>query len=107
MRVYPYGDPDDDWLSIDIFRGTGKVGDFFSNDQVLGWIDISQKDNPDLRDKTNREGLIEKGNSVSDFVGIIQVILSYIRQYPYLRYQQNKRDRNAAESSAVRLLPTS
>ena len=98
IRVYPYGDPDDDWLNMDVFRGTGKVGDFFSNDQVVGWIDISQEDNPDLRDKTNREGLIEKGNSVSDFVGLIQVILSYIRQRPYSRYQQNERDRSVAEN---------
>lgn len=105
VRVYPYGDPDDDWLSIDVFRGTGKVGDFFSNDQVLGWIDISQKDNPNLRDKTNREGLIEKGNSVGDFVGLIQVILSYIRQSPYLRYQQNKRERNAAEILRGEIIP--
>ena len=67
VRVYPYGDPDDDWLQMDVFRGTGRVGHFFSNDQVVGWIDISQNYNPDLRDKTNREGLIEKGNAVYDF----------------------------------------
>ena len=59
MRVYPYGDPDDDWLNIDVTRGTGRAGDFFSNDQIIGWIDITQQGNPDLRDKTNREGLIE------------------------------------------------
>ena len=98
IRVYPYGDPDDDWLNMDVFRGTGKVGDFFSNDQVVGWIDISQEDNPNLRDKTNREGLIEQGNAVGDFVGVIQVILSYIRQYPYSRYQQSERERNVAEA---------
>ncbi|MCY4337818.1 MAG: ATP-binding protein [Gammaproteobacteria bacterium] len=98
IRVYPYGDPDDDWLNMDVFRGTGKVGDFFSNDQMVGWIDISQQGNPYLRDKTNREGLIEKGNAVSDFVSLIQVILSYIRQRPYARYQQNERDRKVAET---------
>ena len=97
IRVYPYGDPDDDWLNIDVFRGTGKIGDFFSNDQVVGWIDISQKDNPNLRDKTNREGLIEKGNAVSDFVGLIQTILSYIRQHLYSRYQENKKDSSTDE----------
>ena len=37
MRVYPYGDPDDDWLNIDVTRGTGRAGNFFSNDQVIGW----------------------------------------------------------------------
>ena len=97
VRVYPYGDPEDDWLNIDVTRGTGRAGDFFSNDQVIGWIDISQKNNPDLRDKTSREGLIEKGNAVKDFMFLIPTFLSYVKQYLYSRYQQNQRDRNVAE----------
>ena len=97
VRVYPFGDPDDDWLNIDVTRGTGRAGNFFSNDQVIGWIDITQNGNPKLRDKTNREGLIEEGNAVHDFIGLIQTMLSYVKQYPYSRYQQKYRDRNAAE----------
>ena len=97
VRVYPYGDSDDDWLKIDVHRGIGKAGDFFSNDQIVGWIDISQEQNPALRDKTNREGLIEKGAAVSDFIFLIQTFLSYIRQYPYSRYQERKKNRNVTE----------
>ncbi len=97
VRVYPYGDPEDDWLNIDVTRGTGRAGDFFSNDQVIGWIDISQSDNPDLRDKTNREGLIEIGSAVDDFMFLISTFLSYVKQYPYSRYQQSQRNRNVAE----------
>ena len=97
IRVYPYGDPDDDWLNIDVTRGTARAGDFFSNDQIIGWIDISHKDNRDLRDKTNREGLIETGNTTRDFMFLIPTFLSYIKQHPYSRYEQNKRDKNAAE----------
>ena len=97
VRVYPYGDPDDDWLKIDVSRGIGKVGDFFSNDQVIGWVDITQEHNPRLRDKTNREGLIEEGNAVNDFIGLLRTLLSYIKQHPYARYQANNRDRSAAD----------
>lgn len=97
VRVYPYGDPDDDWLRIDVDRGTGKAGDFFSNDQIIGWVDISQKQNPHLRDKTNREGLIEKGAAVSDFIFLIRTFLSYIRQYPYSRHQEKEKTKNTAE----------
>ena len=97
MRVYPYGDPDDDWLNIDVSRGTGRAGDFFSNDQVIGWIDITQEKNPKLRDKTNREGLIEEGNAVHDFIGLIRTILSYIKQYPYSRHREKNKDRNTAD----------
>ena len=46
VRVYPYGDSDDDWLNIDVTRGTGRAGNFFSNDQIIGWVDITQADNP-------------------------------------------------------------
>ena len=99
VRVYPYGDPDDDWLNIDVTRGTGRAGDFFSNDQLIGWIDITQKDNPNLRDKTNREGLIETGGAAQDLVFLVQVLLSYVKQYPYARYQQGQRQRNAARAA--------
>ena len=97
VRVYPYGDPDDDWLRIDVDRGTGKAGDFFSNDQVIGWVDISQEQNPNLRDKTNREGLIEKGTAVGDFIFLIRIFLSYIRQYTYSRYQEKKKAKDVTE----------
>lgn len=98
VRVYPYGDPEDDWLNIDVTRGTGRAGDFFSNDQIIGWVDITQEGNPDLRDKTNREGLIEKGGAARDFVFLIQTFLSYVKQYPFGRYQQNQRRKNLAKS---------
>ena len=97
MRVYPYGDPDDDWLGIDVARGTGRAGHFFSNDQTIGWIDITQKGNPKLRDKTNREGLIETGGEAGDLIFLVQVFLSYIKQHPYARYQQKQRQRNIAQ----------
>ena len=93
VRVYPYGDPDDDWLSIDVTRGTGRAGDFFSNDQIIGWIDITQKGNPKLRDKTNREGLIETGNAARDLIFLVQTFLSYVKQYPFARYQQKQHQR--------------
>ena len=96
MRVYPYGDPDDDWLNIDVTRGTGRAGDFFSNDQIIGWIDITQEGNPELRDKTNREGLIETGGAADDLIFLVQAFLSYIKQHPFARYQQKQRQRNTA-----------
>ena len=98
MRVYPYGDPDDDWLSIDVTRGTGRAGNFFSNDQVIGWIDITQEGNPKLRDKTNREGLIESGGATDDFTFLICTFLSFVKQYPFGYYQQRQRRQNLAKS---------
>jgi len=94
IRVYPYGEPDDDWLRIDAYRGTVAAGHFLSNDQVVGYINISQKENPKLKDKTNREGLIEEGNATADFIALLQVFLAYIRQKPYARYRNDIKDKN-------------
>ena len=99
VRVYPYGDPDDDWLNIDISRGIGRAGDFFSNDQVIGWVDITHMGNPKLRDKTNREGLIETGGAAEDFVFLIGTFLSHIKQGAFARYQQKQRQKNVAKSA--------
>jgi signal transduction histidine kinase len=87
IRVFPYGDPDDDWLQIDVYRGTVKASGFLSNDQVVGYINITQEDNPSLRDKTSREGLIDAGAPNGDFIWLLQLILSWIRANPYTRYR--------------------
>lgn len=91
IRVLPYGDPDDDWLQIDTGRGTISAGNFFSNDQVVGRIKISKAGNPHLRDKTNREGLIEEEHYTSDFICVIKAFLSYLRLEEYKNYLRNEK----------------
>jgi len=93
IRVYPYGEPDDDWLRIDQYRGTISAGQFLSNDQVVGFVNISEKGNPKLKDKTNREGLIETGNPTDDFVCLLQCFLAHIRATHYAQYRQKLVDR--------------
>ncbi len=96
VRVYPYGDPDDDWLGIDVLRGTGRAGDYLSNDQTVGYIGITQKNNRKLKDKTNREGLIEIGGALEDFKRIIQGILGYLRK-EYQKYKDANDKINASK----------
>ena len=93
VRVYPYGDSDDDWLRIDQHRGTISAGHFLSNDQVMGRVNISHSGNPDLKDKTSREGLIEIGAATSDFIGLLQIFLAYIRKGAYKRYIEDNIDK--------------
>lgn len=78
VRVYPYGDPSDDWVKLDMKRGTLRAGDFLSNDQVIGYVGISNEQNPHLKDKTNREGLLEIGNAYEDFITLIQTLFGYL-----------------------------
>ncbi|MCX5632497.1 MAG: sensor histidine kinase [Phycisphaerae bacterium] len=103
VRVYPYGDPTDDWLGIDIKRGTVKAGSYLSNDQVIGYVEISNEHNPALRDKTNREGLMDIGYSYEDFKAIIFGILGFLRTQfkKYKSDQQDKRERLAEEEGIL------
>jgi anti-sigma regulatory factor (Ser/Thr protein kinase) len=58
LRVLPYGEPGDDWLHLDRDRindPSRRVG----NNQVIGFVEVDQEKTPELRDKTDRQGLIE------------------------------------------------
>jgi signal transduction histidine kinase len=58
FRVWPYGEDDDDWLELNqrrVNNPTLRV----SNNQIVGFIEITQRENPDLRDRTSREGMID------------------------------------------------
>lgn len=57
FRVWPYGEPHDDWLRLDQRRVNNPVV-CLSNNQVVGFVEIGLDANPELRDQTNREGLI-------------------------------------------------
>ena len=67
FRVMPYGDPlrGGDWLGLNARRVQspgglkGFIGEWrLAENQVVGSVFISRHDNPDLRDQTNREGLV-------------------------------------------------
>lgn len=58
FRVLPYGGPANDWLRLDLRRVQNPTMRL-SNNQIVGAVHISADGNPDLRDQTNREGLVE------------------------------------------------
>lgn len=82
-RVYPYGEAKNDWLEIDALRGLIKANEFLTNGQTVGFVSISHSENPLLRDKTNREGLIEDGEVTFEFVALLQSFLNYLRRDIY------------------------
>ncbi len=57
FRLWPYGEPHDDWLRLDHRRVNNPVVRL-SNNQVVGFIEITRDGNPELFDQTNREGLM-------------------------------------------------
>jgi signal transduction histidine kinase len=104
IRVAPYGDPDNDWLEIDKKRGVGRAGDYLSNDQVVGFVDISKHGNPKLKDKTNREGLIEEGNATRDFIVLLHSFLLFIRQHAYRQYQERTKQQKEQQINKLKVV---
>ncbi len=104
IRVAPYGDPDNDWLEIDKKRGVGRAGDYLSNDQVVGFVDISKQGNPRLKDKTNREGLIEEGTATRDFIVLLHSFLLFIRQHAYRQYQEKVKQQKEQQINKLRVV---
>jgi len=58
VRILPYGEPGDDWLKLDQ-RRINIPAERLGNRNLIGLVEINQTENLELRDKTNREGLIE------------------------------------------------
>lgn len=58
FRVFPYGNPDDDWLGLDK-QALSSGGYKLNRQQFIGKVDITSLGNPRLMDQTNREGLTQ------------------------------------------------
>jgi signal transduction histidine kinase len=58
FRVEPYGRADDDWLEIRSLKAS-RQGHAPTPNKLFGFIEISRNRNPELRDITNRQGLLD------------------------------------------------
>ena len=76
FRVLPYGEPNNDWLRLDIRRVQNPTKRL-SNNQIVGHISITADQNIGLKDQSNREGL-DENQSYSDLREIMKSILSKI-----------------------------
>lgn len=90
FRVWPYGESHDDWLRLDQRRVNNPVVRL-SNNQIVGFVEISSDRNPELRDQTNREGLIHNDafEDLQKFVLFVMNLLEAERQAH--RHPQSKR----------------
>jgi len=92
FRVPPYGDPGNDWLRLD-YRRIQSPAARLSNNQIVGYVRISGDTNPELRDKSDREGLIE-GPALDDFRQLIRMVLSELEKRRYVHRQARKEPRS-------------
>jgi len=74
IRVYKYGEPDDDWLGM-LLRRLNRVGDKFSKNTTIGAIDLDLESSFGLKEMTNREGF-DQNKTYHKFVSICINILN-------------------------------
>ncbi|MBO9830589.1 ATP-binding protein [Xanthomonas sp. A2111] len=78
FRVLPYGEPENDWLKLDIRRVQNPTMRL-SNNQLTGFVKISADSNPLLKDQSNREGL-DSNAAYSDLQDILILALTEIEK---------------------------
>ena len=76
FRVWPYGEPQDDWLRLDQRRVNNPTV-CLSNNQVVGFVEITRDANPALFDQTNREGLVEN-RACQDLRRLVRFVLQQL-----------------------------
>lgn len=89
FRVWPYGESDDDSFGLDL-RRVNFPTQRLSRNQVIGIIEISSTENPELRDKTDREGLI-LNDEYEDFRDLVIGCLSVLEA-------EKRRDKNKVDA---------
>lgn len=96
IRVYNYGEADDDWLSLDIRRVNSPTKNI-SRNIVVGSVDLRLKGSQQLREKTNREGFV-----LNDaFRRLKQVVLGALGVAEAERQKDKRRMREAAGRDPV------
>ena len=59
FRVEPYGRENDDWLGVKTTKASRQGKAPITPSRLFGFIEINRYDNPNLRDRSNREGLMQ------------------------------------------------
>ena len=79
VRVFPYGERGVDWLNLSKGRAEDRAGSYFSYNDLIGFIFITQNENSVLRDAADREGLMNINGSYEEFISLIQATLKVMK----------------------------
>lgn len=88
FRVLPYGEPENDWLKLDIRRVQNPTMRL-SNNQITGFVKIGADSNPLLKDQSNREGL----DSNAAYVDLQDTLILALTEIEKLRSAEKKKKR--------------
>ncbi len=93
FRVLPYGDPKFDWARLDLRRVNNPTLRI-SNNQIIGFITVELDKNPEFKDQSNREGLVESEafSQLQDFVRRI------LNELEIKRYEERPRESDTSQN---------
>lgn len=92
VLVLPKSEASRDWIGLDL-RRVGRVGDRISTNQIIGIVNISSSANPNIKDATDREKLVD----TIEYLEFTTIIKSAIKLLEGLR----KNDRMESEKQTA------
>lgn len=81
LRVMPYGRPDADFLGLEERRSKHAGRYFFAHRKSFGRVGFSRADNPALRDKAGREGLVDNRAFREMRILLVEFLIDAARKY--------------------------
>ncbi len=78
VLMLPKTDSDRDWLGLDL-RRISKIGPRLSTSQIVGYVQISAAENPNIRDTSDREQLADS-KEVDEFKAILKAIIQRLER---------------------------
>lgn len=87
FRVHPYGEQGNDWLSLDNRSRQNPVS-HLANNQIIASVKISRERNPELKDRTTREGLVHN----SEYEGLKDWFIRVLKILEEERYRLRPRE---------------
>lgn len=81
LRVMPYGRPDSDFFELEERRSRHAGREFWAHRRVFGRVAFTKRENPNLKDKAGREGLVD--NSARRWLHMLvkELLMSVARRY--------------------------
>ena len=81
LRVMPYGRPDADFLQLEERRSMHAGREFWAHRRSFGRIGFTRADNPALKDKAGREGLVDNRAFREMCLLVIDFLMDAARKY--------------------------
>jgi signal transduction histidine kinase len=108
IRIMPYGKKGNDWVGLDkryLKRAGGPEGDKVRNRNIVGYVFFTRKNNPEIKETTTREGLVE--NSEFKFlkerllIDVLKEFENYRKEWEDAEKASRPKTRPAAQAEST------